>query len=161
MPKQAGIFTKRRLTPSQLRAIAALRMDDARWLLKSGHNARMNGAMYMGGFVIECLLKALLLERHPNLQVAVDPALLSAPDRDVHRLLYSHDLDEMLAFLPEVRVRLESVANAKGHSPWRSFNALCAEWSVHARYSTSQAAPAEARRFLNTIHEVKEWLRRL
>ena len=92
----------------------------------------MNGAMYMGGFVIECLLKALLLERHPNLQVAVNPATLSVPDREAHRLLYSHDLDEMLAFLPEVRVRLESIADSKGHSPWRAFHSVCAEWTIHS-----------------------------
>ena len=121
----------------------------------------MNGAMYMGGFVIECLLKALLLERHPNLQVAVNPATLSVPDREAHRLLYSHDLDEMLAFLPEVRVRLESIADSKGHSPWRAFHSVCAEWTIHARYSPLHATRADARRFLDTIREVKEWLKRL
>ena len=99
MPKRDSIFAKRRLTPGQLRAVAELRMDDARCLLASKRNARMSGAMYIGGFVIECLLKALLLERHPNLQVGLDRAKLSASDREVHTLLYSHDLDQMLAFL--------------------------------------------------------------
>ena len=117
--------------------------------------------MYMGGFVIECLLKALLLERHPNLQAAVDPAGLSEPDREVHRLLYSHDLDEMLAFLPEVRPRLESVGGERGRSPWPAFRDVCAEWTVYARYSAIQAPISEARRFLGTVDEVKEWLRQL
>ena len=161
MARKRGIFAKRRLTPRQLRAVAALRLDDARALLETGRNARSNGAMYMGGFVIECLLKALLLERHPNLQAAVDPAALSEPDREVHRLLYSHDLDEMLAFLPEVRTRLESVGDERGRSPWPAFRDVCAEWTIYARYSATQAPIAEAHRFLGTVDEVKEWLRQL
>ncbi|HEY8665837.1 MAG TPA: hypothetical protein VIL86_04185 [Tepidisphaeraceae bacterium] len=161
MSKRGNIFVKRRLTPGQLRAVASLRLDDARLLLNSGQNARMNGAMYMGGFVIECLLKALLLDRHPNLHGAVDRTKLSEPDREVHALLYSHDLDKMLGFLPEVRTKLESITDASGRSQWPSFNDVCEEWTVYARYSTAQAPPAEARRFLDTVEEVKEWLRQL
>jgi len=161
LARRRGIFAKARLTPKQLRAVAALRLDDARALLETGQNARSNGAMYMGGLVIECLLKALLLDRHPNLQGAVDPVTLSRPDREAHRLLYRHDLDEMLAFLPEVRTRLESTGNAPGGSLWPAFRDVCAEWTIYARYSTLQAPIAEARRFLRTVGEVKEWLRRL
>jgi hypothetical protein len=161
MSKQGSIFTKRRLTPGQLRAIATLRLDDAKCLAESGQNTRMNGAMYMGGFVIECLLKALLLDRHPNLCVPVDPARLSIADREVHALLYSHELDRMLGFLPEVRPKLEAATDAKGRSPWRAFRDVCEEWSVYARYSTVQAKVDDARRFLNTIDEVKEWLKQL
>jgi hypothetical protein len=132
MADEQDIFSKQRLTPGQLRAVAELRMDDARALLGTGQNQRSNGAMYMSGFVIECLLKALLLERHPNLQRPVDPATLSKPDRSVHGLLYSHDLDEMLGFLPEVRSKLESLAGPGGESPWRRFNGVCAQWTVYA-----------------------------
>ena len=73
-----GIFGKRRLTPKQLRSVAELRFQDAYCLFENQNNARATGAMYMGGFVIECLLKAVLLERHPNLQIPVDRIGLSA-----------------------------------------------------------------------------------
>ena len=102
MSKAPNIFTKLHLTPGQLRAVAERRFDDAVCLLESGENARATGAMYVGGFVIECLLKALLLERHPNLIGSVDPAKLSASDRRLFELLYSHELDEMVLYLPEV-----------------------------------------------------------
>jgi hypothetical protein len=161
MAKGRDIFAKRRLTPSQFRAVAELRMDDARALLRTGQNARTNGAMYMAGFVVECLLKALLLERHPNLQVAVDPAALSRPDRDVLALLYGHDLDDMLGFLPEVQNKLLAIAAAGGRPTWASFAAVCGQWAVYARYSTVQAPVAEAREFLRTVEEVKQWLRQL
>ena len=112
----------------------------------------------MGGFVIECLLKALLLERRPNLQQLVDPAWLSGPDRDVHKLIYqSHSLDQMLGFLPEVKKKITR------HDPgqWRLFRSACEEWTVYARYSSRSASIADATRFLGTIKEVKEWLKQL
>lgn len=111
--------------------------------------------MYMGGFVVECLLKALLLERHPNLQHSVDPARLSSADREVHELLFSHELDLMLDFLPEVEKKLRAL------SIWKKFRDVCEEWTVYARYSPKRAKIGEARGFLRTIREVKRWLREL
>src|SRR5262245_46861975 len=101
------IFTKRRLTPRQLRAVAERRFGDAQCLLESGNQERANGTIYMAGFVLECLLKALLLERHSNLGKPVDPAKLSSSDREVLNLLYSHSLDEMIVYLPELKSKLE------------------------------------------------------
>jgi hypothetical protein len=126
-------------------------------LFNSGENARATGAMYMGGFVIECLLKALLLERHPNLQGPVDAARLSHSDGEAHHLLFGHRLDEMLDFLPEVRTKF----TAMGTGAWERFWTVCEEWTVYARYSPKQAKRQEAGRFLRTIEEVKEWLKHL
>ena len=56
------IFLKVRLRPTQLRTVAERRFDDAVALRQTGKNARANGAIYLGGFAIECLLKARLLE---------------------------------------------------------------------------------------------------
>ncbi|MGH7214047.1 MAG: hypothetical protein ACREIT_04730 [Tepidisphaeraceae bacterium] len=159
--RSRGIFRKQRLTPGQLRAVAERRFDDALCLLASGQNARANGAMYMAGFTIECLLKARLLAQHPNLQVPVDPATLSEQDREVHAMLFSHDLDAMLIFLPEVEKKLSAVGSALGRPVWRRFGEICAEWTVYARYSPQHANVDEARRFIETVREVKQWLRDL
>lgn len=153
------IFRKLRLRPGQWRAVAERRFADAKCLLNSGDPERANGAIYMAGFVIECLLKALLLERHPNLQRPVDPARLSASDREVFELLYRHDLDSMLGFLPELEKKLSPVKTKSGGSAWRAFQDICEEWTVYARYSPASAKLDHARRYLDTVEEVKKWLK--
>ena len=155
-----GIFRKRRLTPGQLRSVAEHRFGDAMCLFGSEDAARATGARYMGGFVIECLLKALLLARHPNLQVPVDPATLSRSDREAFRLLYvSHELDAMLGFLPEVETKLKVLRGADGRAVWERFRTVCEQWTVYARYSPKLAKRDDAQAFLQTIREVKQWLR--
>ena len=154
MADSQNIFNKRRLKPNQLREVSERRFDDAKCLVDSGDQKRANGAMYLAGFVIECLLKALLLERHSNLQVPVDPAQLSPSDREVFDLLYRHELDAMIVFLPELNKKLSS-------STWRQFQTICEEWTVHARYSPLNAKLDRAKDYLNTVKEVKRWLREL
>lgn len=161
MGESPGIFRKRRLTPGQLRSVAEYRLEDALCLLKSGDPARANGAMYMGGFVIECLLKALLLDRHPNLQTVLDPARLSTTDARVYRLLFSHELDAMLVYLPEVEMKLKSREAVERRSVWEPFREVCEQWTVYARYLTKQAKKPEAEQFVQAVQEVKQWLKEL
>jgi hypothetical protein len=158
----SSIFGKRRLTPGQLRSVAERRFDDAKCLLDTGDAARTNGSMYMGGFVVECLLKVILLERHRNLQPPVDPATLSPSDKEVFRLLFtSHELDAMLAFLPEVEAKLKALQRSRGSAIWERFRTVCEQWTVYARYSPKLAPREDARVFMDTIAEVKQWLRDL
>ncbi|MDB5293949.1 MAG: hypothetical protein JWL69_5190 [Phycisphaerales bacterium] len=162
MAPSPDIFAKLRLTPGQLRAVSERRFADAQCLLDSRRLERANGAIYMAGFVIECLLKALLLDRHPNLQKKVDPARLSPSDAEVMGLVYRrHDLDDMLGFLPEVQAKLSGIKSEAGHDLWQEFNAVCEEWTVYARYSPLNAKLDEAESFLDIVREVKKWLREL
>jgi hypothetical protein len=115
----------------------------------------------MGGFVVECLLKALLLERYRNLQHRVDPATLSAADREIYTLLYTHDLEAMMEYFPELEMKLNAGADLAGKKLLPRFKAICAEWTIYARYSPRSATMPDAARFLNTIAEVKEWLKEL
>ena len=161
MAKLPLIFAKRRLYAGQLRAVAERRFADAECLLASGDPERANGAIYMAGFVIECLLKALLLERHPNLSKPVDPAKLSDSDREIFGYLYGHDLDEMLGALPELGTKLSVVSTPHGSRVWPEFRTLCEHWTVYARYSPVSAKMTEAKNFLNTVKEVKKWLKEL
>lgn len=157
----SDIFGKPRLTPNQLRAVAERRFDDAMCLYNSGDRGRLNGAMYMGGFTIECLLKALLLERHRGLQRVLDPAKLSKSERRIYGLLFGHDLDQMLNTLLDIRVKLEMAGEQVGAPVWRKLRDVCEVWTVYARYSSKLASREAAERFLGNIREVKQWLRKL
>jgi hypothetical protein len=156
-----NIFAKVRLSPGQWRAVAEKRFGDAECLLKSEDNERANGVIYMAGFAVECLLKALLVERHPNLGKPVDPAKLSRSDREVFEALYSHELDDMLGFLPELEKKLDGIKTDSGRSAWTALNDICEEWAVFIRYSPSAAKVDQAKMYLDTVKEVKKWLKAL
>ena len=59
---------KRHLGPTQARTVANRRLGDAQALVDTGENTRANGAIYLGGIVIDCLLKARLMEKFPFLR---------------------------------------------------------------------------------------------
>ncbi len=157
-----NIFTKLRLKPDQMRAVAERRFGDSKCLVKSNDTDRANGAIYMAGLVIECLLKALLLDRHPNLRAGIDPARLTSSDKEAFNLIYQrHELDDMCGFIPELEKKLSDVKTKSGLSAWREFENICEEWAIHARYSAQFATLAKARRYLETVEEVKKWLKEL
>jgi hypothetical protein len=149
------IVDKIRLTPGQLRAVAELRFGDAQCLVNSAESQRANGAIYIAGFVIECLLKALLLDRYPNLRSPVDPVKLSPRDREIFDLLYSHELDVMIGFLPDIKPKFMAV------SVWKEFNDIRAEWTIYVRYSPTQEKVDRAKQYLATVKEAKKWLKAL
>jgi len=151
-------FQKQALTPNRLRAAGRERLDDAKCLLASEDRSRCNGAMYLAGFAIECQLKALLLERHKNLAVRSILPTLSESDRSVRRLLYNHELDEMLDYLPEVQ---EKIVEIFGMEQWVRFQGICAQWTVLARYSTYRPTRVEASGFIDDIQEVLKWVTHL
>src|SRR6266446_9322918 len=101
------IFIRTLLRPPQLRSVADRRFDDVQALRATQHNARANGAIYLGGFVIECLLKAMLIEKFRWLQNSTFPATRTEGERRVWWLCHrSHDLEAILSYLPEVRQKL-------------------------------------------------------
>jgi hypothetical protein len=161
MARKPDIFSRQRLTAGQLRSVAEKRFGDAQCLVASGVKARFAGAMYVAGFVIECLLKALLLERHRNLAGIVDPASLSKTDREAYGLLFSHNLADLLDLLPEVEAKLTKVNDSGSRSLWDDLAEVCAQWTIYARYSPRDASKEEAQRFIAAIDEVRRWLKQL
>jgi len=156
----AGIFTKVRLRPSQLRTIADRRFGDAQCLCDSRQNERANGAMYMAGFVIEILLKSRLMEKYPWLQTTRSPEKLSSSDRALWSLCYrSHDLAGLLEQLSEIRQILKLREPHGSERLWRILKSICARWSVFARYSPQSTRMTEADEFVRQIKEIKECLR--
>jgi len=159
---QGSIFQKMRLGPAQLRTVANRRFDDAKALRKTGQNARANGAMYLAGFVVECLLKAKLIEKHAWLQHAPKVASLAKPQQRLYDLCYRwHDLAELLDHLPELKQRLLELGRNRsaGSGVIDSLLSVAGQWTIFARYSTRNATIDEAARFIEQVKEVKEWLR--
>lgn len=154
MSRPSQIFQKVHLHPKQLRTVADRRMDDATALRDTRRNARANGAMYLGGFVVECRLKARLLEKHPWLQSS-PPRKPSAEQQLLRRLLYSHELDAILARLPEIPERMARLGAPHLRGTLLS---ICAEWSIYARYSPQSTTIEAASQFLNQIKELRPWL---
>jgi len=159
MAKARTIFERQKLKPSQLRTVADRRLGDARFLQKSGLNARANGAMYLGGFVVECLLKANLLEEHPWLQNAGSPSGHRESDRALWFLCYRwHDLDGILARLPRLTERLASAGQRGQTRMLQSLKSICAQWTIQARYSPQMTTVQDADKFISRIEEVRPWL---
>jgi hypothetical protein len=155
-----SIFEKMRLRPSQLRTVAERRFDDAQALRKTRQNARANGAMYLGGFVIECLLKASLLERFPSLQGNHPKGSLSRKEERLWSLCHrSHELTEILTHLPHVMRKMERAEPRERFRLTASLQWICSHWTIHARYSTQTATITDADDFLQMVQELKQWLR--
>ncbi|HWL94219.1 MAG TPA: hypothetical protein VNT79_11865 [Phycisphaerae bacterium] len=115
--------------------------------------------MYLGGFVIECLLKARLLDRFKWLQSAGSPEGRSKGDQHLWSLCYrSHNLDEMLEKLPEITIKLSTQEQRESNRLVQSLKSICAQWTIYARYSPYNADSDDARNFLNQIRELKPWL---
>jgi hypothetical protein len=158
--KKRTIFHRERLRPNQLRTVADRRMSDAVYLLESKGNARLNAAMYLGGFVIECLLKARLLEAYPRIQTAGGPEPGSEQERHLWYLCFrSHDLDRILDFLPGTLERLANMGQKGDLRLVRSLRAICQQWTIFARYSTRMADRPEAGEFINQIEELRSCLK--
>jgi hypothetical protein len=154
------IFRKQQLGPGQLRAVAERRWGDARYLCMSGRNDRANGAMYLGGFVIECLLKAKLMEKYRWLANASPGQIQDASKRWIWNLCHRlHDLDEILEALPEVHTRVAAMEQMGQPRLTYGLRSLCAEWTIYARYSPLSADIEDAREFLERVEEIKKWLR--
>ena len=154
------IFARTRLRPSQLRTVAERRFADAEALRETRRNERANGVMYLAGFVIECLLKAKLLDTFRWLQSAGSAEGRPRDEQRLWSLCYrSHDLDEILARLPMV---VQRFAGAEQQGTLRLLNhlrSICAQWTIQARYSPYAAMMSEAADFLDRVKELKEWLK--
>ena len=155
----ADIFRKTPLSPSTLMTVADRRLGDAEALRKTGDNARANGVFYLGGIVLEILLKAKLLEKYPSLEHARSPEMAEPSERHVWALLYrSHDLRAILKELPALQRRIEAADPIHGTRKLVRLKKRCEEWTIFARYSPHMETMNRASEFLDEIKELKQWL---
>ncbi len=153
-------FSRPNPRPTALRTVADWRYGDALCLKDTGERERANGAIYLGGFAIECLLKAALVEKYAWLQSKVDPAKLDKDDHRTWSLCFrSHDLAEILDRLPELKNKLKARDQARtGPSLLTSMKQVCGIWTVTLRYSSKSATAPEAAVFLGKVKELKACL---
>jgi HEPN domain-containing protein len=127
--------------------LARIRLKEARLLLGAGC---WEGAYYLGGYAVECLLKACIArktERH------------DFPDRDRTNQSYTHNLERLLDL-----AGLDGALKEAGrHDPrlesdWQ----LVGQWSEQSRYEKHARAKAEA--LLDAIQRGKSgvypWLKK-
>ncbi len=153
-------FERRQLHPRDARVVANWRLGDAEALLRTHDAERANGAIYLGGIAVECLLKASLLEKYTWLQNP--PAGLSTVNAKLWDLCYRfHELDRILAELPEVMARLAAREQRRSSRLSQRLKSICARWTISVRYSPRQASWEEAWEFVESVKELKPWLSRM
>ncbi len=145
---------------AEAESAADRRYDDARYLAASRNNARANGAIYLGGYVVECLLKAKLIEKYVWLQSTRNSADLTEDRRPIWFLCYrQHDLDELLGRLPEVWEQIEAWEQRGSNRLSQSLKQVCETWAVYGRYATRSHDIDDANTFLGKVKELKPCLR--
>jgi hypothetical protein len=110
-------------TRKDFQQLVAMRAKEAQALAKSGNQ---NGAYYLGGFVIECALKACIAKKTMRHDF---PA-----DRHYANLVYSHDLTQLLRLAGlEAGLEREMKTNPRLAANW----GVVKTWNVESRYETS------------------------
>ena len=111
---------------SELQKLARLRLKEARTLLERG---RYEGAYYLGGYAVECALKACIAKKTRRYDF---------PDKKLVNESYTHNLSTLVkaaGLEPELRREIKS--NKEFGANW----AVVKDWSEDTRY---QAAIAES-----------------
>ena len=104
---------------TELKAVAAMRIDEAKTLLDAGH---FSGAYYLVGYSVECALKAC---------VARKVRRGDFPDKKLANEAYIHDLDKLVAVAGLKRAfEADRRANPSLEVNW----AIVKDWTVETRY---------------------------
>ena len=117
------------------------RFDDAQLLLRE---ERTTGGVYLAGYTVECLLKAVLLARTP----------VSRQRRvwDSFRGRAGHNLDSLRYAVSRVGVSLPEECQ-------RHFVRV-SSWTTDLRYYAGSKKRADAQKFLESAGVLIEWLER-
>lgn len=118
--------------------VAKQRYDDAQFLL--GH--RNTAAIYLGGYAVECILKALWLSRVPPRQ--------RAKVIESFRGERGHDLEWLKVQYKKRGGENFSPAIARAFGRVRS-------WGTHLRYKPGTAKVRDAKAFLRAVEEMIAW----
>ena len=121
--------------------VARERLDDASFLL-TDEPPRTTAAVYLCGYVVECVLKALILSAVPRAKEASVLASFRGVSAHDYDILLKRYREEGGAAVPRAIVdRLEDVGG----------------WTVNLRYSPRRVERQEAADFLEAAREILEW----
>jgi HEPN domain-containing protein len=118
---------------------AKQRLGDAQFLLDAG---RSTGAIYLAGYSVECMLKALIL--------ATLPAKKRAEMLDSFRGAKAHDYDWLKA-------RYSESGGQQIPKDISKRFLLANTWTVELRYKAGTAKHRDARDFLSAAEEILAW----
>jgi hypothetical protein len=111
-----------------------VRLDDAWALLRTGQPQRRNGAIYLGGYSVECALKARICEDRREKYLDAE--------------LFTHDL-HLLAAKTSRWARIQKM---------QQFEYLESEWSVTLRYKQRPLEAEQVKEFLSKAKDFGIWL---
>jgi len=132
---------------TDLRRASVKRKLDASRLLKHGEGLHGRGAAYLGGYAVECKLKAVALEVYDCLTL---DQLASKWDMD-DRHVYTHGLEFFARRLP--------LWNRLQDSPvWRDFVSHVNRWRPSWRYNPHILTDRDAEVFMGAVDRVLQWL---
>ncbi|QYK46991.1 MAG: hypothetical protein KF838_09360 [Phycisphaeraceae bacterium] len=125
------------------------RKRDSRALFDDGAN-HTRGAMYIGGYAIECKIKAKSMEIYKCRSLSELRAKRELSEDQV----FIHGLESLIVnLLPnDVSKRL------RAGSAWRAFTSQVNLWSPQWRYRQDNPSREAALNFLDAVDEVWNWL---
>lgn len=132
---------------NSFRSLALERLRDAQTLFRTG---RFNGTYYLGGYIVECALKACIARQTKKSEF---------PDRKRVNASYTHRLEDLVG-VAGLRddLQREAAANKAFEVNW----GIVKDWSEESRYESHSRQEAED--LLNAISDqrngVLPWLRR-
>jgi len=122
--------------------VAEKHLGDAELLYE--HGSKTGGAIYLGGYVVECALKALLLARTPRRQQPETMELFRGTRAHEFEWLKVQLRSKGVKVSPEISEKLSSLRS----------------WSVAMRYDPTEKSQRETREFLSAARAVLAWVKR-
>lgn len=134
---------------SELAGASRQRLVDAQVLLNA---SRWRGAMYIGGYAVECLLKTKLMHIYDckNLRELED-LLRRRSILPANRTVFTHQLEDLLRLTPGYN-RLRQNRNV-----WHMFHEVNL-WNPQWRYTAKHSTRQEATRFLTFSENIMRWI---
>ena len=125
------------------------RLEDAKALLNA---SRWRGAMYIGGYAVECLLKTkLMLIYDCNNLGELEDLLRQRSILPAHRTVFTHQLEDLLKLTSGYN-RLKQNRNV-----WHMFHEIN-RWTPRWRYTSKQTTRQEAIEFITDLENVMHWI---